>query len=258
MPLDLMEVTQAQAPVAQSTPAPAPNFTAPGEADLRPSDINSNDPLIHLGLVDPAGRALPTADWQPAQSQTSQLQPQAQAPSAQQVAQTTQPTQPTQPAAAPSGLVDYSAGQTFQQTVAVLQAQAAAAYDRAIAQGADPRQAEAMIGAKLEAEIAKAEAQSVRAAAAPTVKAQVANHIASTLGNGLVRPEDLMVYDSPKAMEAAASQLATARRAANYQQRRAAGVDRAEGASSPAGINPAVANLSPAKLIELGIRRGQY
>jgi hypothetical protein len=235
-----MEVTQ-----SQSVSPPAESFTAPGEADLRVSDINSNDPLIHLGLVDLSGNALPSDDWQPA----SPPQP---------VAASAVPAQPAAPQPQTPAPVDYSAGQTYQQTAQVLQAQAAAAYDRAISQGADPKQAEAIIGARLDAELARAESRSVRAAAAPTVKAQVANHIASTLGGNLVTPQDLMAYDSPQAMEAAASQLAQARRNSNYQARRQSGVDRAEGVSSPAGINPAIAGLSPEKKIELGIRRGQY
>lgn len=92
----------------------------------------------------------------------------------------------------------------------------------------------------------------------PSAKSQAAELIAGRFGGGVVTPQDLLVYDTPQAMEAAAGQLAQARRGSNYQARRAAGVDRAEGTSSPAGINPAIAGLSPTSKIELGIRRGQF
>jgi hypothetical protein len=237
MPTDLMDV----ASPGLDAGSPGGFDAAPGSVDGRSADLGSYDPLVSLGLVDPrSGQALPTDDWAPAQPQA---QPQvAPAP---------------QPAPQPAPLA-HDVGQQLNLQAATLQAQAATAYAQAVAQGVEPAVAQAVIGSKLEAEIAKASAGATRQAALPNVKAQVAAHIAGKLGGGAVTPQDLMVYDSPAAMEAAASQLAQARRATSYQQRRAAGVDRAEGASSPAGINPAIAGLSPAKKIELGIRRGQY
>lgn len=138
MPVDLMELNQGA--------SPDQGFDAPGSTDSRAVDINSNDPLVHLGLVDPGtGHALPTDEWRPAETQAQAQQP---APQTQQSAPASQP--------APVGGMSPEAGTQFLQTQAVLQSQAAQAYATAISQGADPRQAEAIIGAKLEAEISKA------------------------------------------------------------------------------------------------------
>lgn len=232
MPVDLMDVA------------------APGEA-VPTLDVTPHDPLVQLGLVDPrSGLALPAEDWQPAE-----------------------PAQPAQPQAPDGGVaptpagqtaqtgqlpVDRSAGSTLEMRLQTLQSQAAAAYAQAVGGGADPRQAEAVIGAELRAQQALAREQAVRQASMPSVKSAVASHISQTLGNGVVKPEDLMHYDSPQAMEHAARQLASARRQSNYDARRTSGVDRAEGTSPAAGLAPAIAGLSPEKKIELGIRRGQF
>lgn len=247
MPLDMMELG------TQSDGTTEPGYA--GQSGV--ADIQPHDPLVSLGLVDlKSGSAVPTDDWQPVQP-TQPAQPQTQTQQPQPTAQPgqnppAQPAQPYQPA------IDPSAGQQLQQHVATLRAMAADAYANAVTQGAHPQQAQTMIGARLEAEIAKAESHTVRAAAAPAVKSQVATIVAQRFGNGAVRPEELVNYDSPQAMETAAQQLAAARRQQSFNQRRQSGADRVEGSSSPGGLAPAIASLSPEKKIELGIRRGQF
>lgn len=267
MPVDLMDLPQtsaAPAPNLNVPAGPAPIFEpGPGENAERGTDTHAHDPLVQLGLVDPrTGAALPTDDWQPSAPQAPQapqpgapagLQPGVAAGAGQSGAA---PAGQTAPQAQPSQ--QPPAGQRYAQEAERLYAQAEAAYNRAVAGGANPEQAAQMIATKLESELAKAQARAIQEALLPTAKAQVAQIVAQRFGNGAVKPEDLMHYDSPQAMEQAAQQLAQARRATAYQQRRAAGTDRAEGTYSPAGISPAIAGLSPEKKIELGIRRGQY
>ncbi len=250
MPTDIMDLPAS--PSAGVDPSSGGYDGAPGSIDQRSVDINSNDPLVNLGLVDPAsGRALPTDDWRPEPAQTSQPAP-AQA----------QPGQTAQGATAgPAAGVSAPASDVGQQLASVqsqLQVMAANAYAQAVASGADPNIARALIGAKLSEENAKAVLAARENATLPAAKQMAAEHIATQHGNGAVKAADLMGYDSPNAMITAAQQLAQARRSTSYTQRRAAGVDRAEGTSAPAGINPAIAGLSPAQKIELGIRRGQY
>jgi hypothetical protein len=239
MPVDIMELGGTQ----------SDGSIAPGGSDQATSDIQSHDPLVHLGLVDRTGAAVPTDDWQPSPTTQPAISGQPQV-------------QPGQPAPAQpqvqGPVIDPSHGQQLQTHVATLHAMASDAYARAVTQGADPGQAQALIGARLDAEVARAEAQAVRTAGAPAVKSQVANIIAGKFGNGAVTAQDLLGYDSPQAMELAAQQLAQSRRNSSFQSRRAAGVDRVEGSSSPGGLAPAIAGLSPEKKIELGIRRGQY
>jgi hypothetical protein len=226
----------------QAQPSSVPIYDGPGSTSDRVVDIGSNDPLVNLGLVDPkSGAALPSDDWQPA------------APVSQPAPQVAQPQQVTQQPA-PS----QASAQQYQLQVATLQNQAAQAYHEAVSRGADPNAAEQIIGARLEAEIAKTRANDREAATLPIAKQMVAQKIASTHGMNHVRPEELLVYDTPHAMEAAASQLATARRAGNYQARVAAGTDRSESGAPGRGLAPAIANLSAEKKIELGIRRGQF
>jgi hypothetical protein len=223
---------------------------APGAGDRPSPDINTNDPLVNMGLVDPVtGRALPTSDWQPTSAQPDQqpATPDAQTAGFQPTALTGLPAQP-----------NTEIGRQFMTQATLLQAQAESAIAQAIAAGIDPNVARATVGAKLEAELAKAHSAAIQAALLPSAKIQVAQIISQRLGSGVVTPQDLMVYDSPQAMENAARQLAQARRASNFSQRQAAGVDRAEGTASAAGVSPAIAGLSPTKKIELGIRRGQY
>jgi hypothetical protein len=239
-------------------------YEGPGSTNDRSIDLGSLDPLVQLGLVDPkTGSALPTDDWQPPQANTnSQGAP----------AQTTQAPNPvagsgSQSAAAPAGATVQSpapapagpsADQQYQYRLSVLQAQAEAAYQQMVSGGTDAAVARQVIDAKLEAEAAKALLAARSDAMLPTAKSQVAQLIATRQGAGQVRPEELLVYDTPQAMEAAASQLANARRASNYQDRTAQGRDRAEGQQPGRGISAAISELSPEKKIELGIRRGQY
>lgn len=231
-------------------------YEGPGSTTERSVDIGSLDPLVQLGLVDPkSGSALPTDDWQPPQARTNS---QGQASPNTDASQNAGPgagTSPPAPAPAPQGPTPE---QRFQYQLGVLQAQAEAAYQQAVSGGADAAATRQVINARLEAEAVKARAAILQEAMLPTAKTQAAQLIANRLGMGQVRPEELLTYDTPQAMEAAASQLATARRATNYQNRQAAGRDRAEGTQPGRGISAAIEGLSPEKKIELGIRRGQY
>lgn len=219
-------------------------YDAPGGTSDRAAsgvDLSSNDPLVHLGLVDAQGQALPTDEWTPPSAQPQvQAQPQA---SSTQVA-------PVQQGPSPA--------QGFQVTAATLQAQAAQAYSEATARGIDPNVAAQIIGARLEAELTKAQSAADRQVADPIVRRQAATVIAQKHGAGQVRPEELVAYDSPQSMIQAATQLAASRRATGFQSRAVAGTDRTEGGAPARGLAPAIAGLSSTKKIELGIRRGQY
>jgi hypothetical protein len=209
--------------------------------------MREDDPLVRLGLVDPAtGKALATADWQPADEPAPPPQ-----------------RQQAQPAASgwgDNGQSMQAAQQYYQSKTGEVQTAAAAAYDRLVANKLDPQISEVLVRATAQAALSEVTRQAEHIALLPDVSQKVATDIArrfSTPG-AEIAPTELASVGSPEQMMVRAQALQQERRNNRTAGRAAARQDRVEG-GAPRGAEGAdpYERLTSTEHIKLGLARGE-
>lgn len=231
------------------------------------------DPLLSLGLVDPRGNAVPTADWSGPDSNKPGEQTQQNTDS--RVDPTGDPVAaPATPGAAPAAggqaTIDWDSAsnpyrpdpvtqsrQTYESQVTQLQREVPAAIAVLMSQGFQQPQAEAMVNAALSAGVANARVQADRIAMLPYAKQASAEQIAKQFSTSSVPidPKELVNEPTADAMQTKARTIVAERRDRVVNTRAATGADRVERTGASASID--YSTLSPHSMISLGIRRGQ-
>lgn len=247
------------------------------------SSPTDGDPLVSLGLVDPStGRATETADWKPndrtppgATPPTQRneygdpIEPQQQPqqppasdwesddnPYKKQFRELSSKLTPADPA--------QDAARNLQTRLAALQQERATAYHNLVnnpneAERLSPAHAEVLVNSLYSAAASQAQLEADRSALLPTAKRAVADMVAKefSVGGAKIDPDELVSLNSPGEMRTKAETLRDARRQGNFEQRRAAGTDRAEtGSAATRTTREMIEGLSPQQKIALGLRRG--